>query len=231
MPKVVTHNGQLITLNGKALEVDAPDTPSITVDSALSSTSTNPVQNKIITAALAEKITAPTTAAVGQIIKVKSVDGTGKPTEWEAADLPSGGTEKEWTKILEVEVTEATAAFEVTGLDNYTEFLAINSGLQNATSMDSAQNLYINGIQVCVNFVDVPKSGGLAYNYAIAKYNGMVWECHKPDKAISATKLTLSTAYIPYNVVLGVGKATSIKTVTANATYAPVSGKITIYGR
>ena len=28
MPKVVTHNGQLVTLNGKALEVDAPDLPS-----------------------------------------------------------------------------------------------------------------------------------------------------------------------------------------------------------
>ena len=64
---------------------------SITVDDALSSTSTNPVQNKVVTAALAGKITAPTTAAVGQIIKVKSVDGTGKPTKWEAADMPSGG--------------------------------------------------------------------------------------------------------------------------------------------
>lgn len=57
---------------------------SITVDSALSSTSTNPVQNKVVTTALAEKITAPTTAAVGQIIKVKSVDESGKPTEWKA---------------------------------------------------------------------------------------------------------------------------------------------------
>lgn len=28
MPKVVTHNGQLVTLNGKALEVDATDLPS-----------------------------------------------------------------------------------------------------------------------------------------------------------------------------------------------------------
>ena len=61
----------------------------ITVDSELSSTSVNPVQNKVVTAALAEKITAPTTAAVGQIIKVKSVDTSGKPTEWEAADLSS----------------------------------------------------------------------------------------------------------------------------------------------
>ncbi len=59
----------------------------VTVDSELSSTSVNPVQNKIITAALVGKITAPTTAAVGQIIKVKSVDTAGKPTEWEAADL------------------------------------------------------------------------------------------------------------------------------------------------
>lgn len=63
----------------------------VTVDDALSSTSVNPVQNKVVTAALAGKITAPTTAAVGQIIKVKSVDDAGKPTEWECADLPSGG--------------------------------------------------------------------------------------------------------------------------------------------
>lgn len=217
--------------DGIVVPQDKPSGSSVTVDDALSSTSENPVQNKVVTAALAEKITAPATAAVGQIIKVKSVDTSGKPTEWEAVDMPSGGTEKEWTKILEVEVTEATAAFEVTGLDNYTEFLTINSELQNATSTDSAQNLYINGIRVCVNFVDVPKSGGLAYNYAIAKYNGMVWECHKAGKAISATNLAPSTAYIPYNVVFGVGKATSIKMATANTTYAPVSGKITIYGR
>lgn len=146
-------------------------------------------------------------------------------------DLLSGGGEKEWTKILEVEVTEATASFEVSDLDNYTEFLVINSGLQNATSTDSVQNLYINGAQVCANFVDVPKSGKTTYNYAIARFNGIVWECHKPNVAASATNLAPSIAYIPYNVVFGVGKATSIKTATANTTYVPVSGKITIYGR
>jgi hypothetical protein len=145
-------------------------------------------------------------------------------------DLPSGGGET-WTKILETEVTEATATFEVTNLDNYTEFLVINSGLQNATSTDSVQNLYINGAQVCANFVDVPKSGKTTYNYAIARFNGIVWECHKPNVAASATNLAPSIAYIPYNVVFGVGKATSIKMATANTTYAPVSGKITIYGR
>lgn len=74
---------------------------SITVDSELSSTSVNPVQNKVVTAALAEKITAPATAAVGQIIKVKTVDSTGKPTKWEAADMPSGGEKKQFAVIFE----------------------------------------------------------------------------------------------------------------------------------
>lgn len=114
MPKVVTHNGQLVTLNGKALEVDATDTPSITVDSALSSTSTNPVQNKVVTAALTEKITAPTTAAVGQIIKVKSVDTLGKPTEWEAADLPSSGSGAAWELLTEQTTTEVVKAISLT---------------------------------------------------------------------------------------------------------------------
>lgn len=113
MPKVVTHNGQLVTLNGKALEVDAPDTPSITVDDALSPTSENPVQNKVVTAALAEKITAPTTAAVGQIIKVKSVDTSGKPTEWEAADISSGGNE-DWTLLAEQTTTEIVREISLT---------------------------------------------------------------------------------------------------------------------
>lgn len=78
---------------------------SVTVDDALSSASVNPVQNKVVTAALAEKITAPTTAAVGQIIKVKSVDTAGKPTEWEAADLSSGGSD-DWTLFAEQTTTE-----------------------------------------------------------------------------------------------------------------------------
>lgn len=38
-----------------------------------------------------EKITAPNIASVGQTIRVKIADESGKPTEWEAVDMPSGG--------------------------------------------------------------------------------------------------------------------------------------------
>lgn len=89
---------------------------SITVDSELSPVSVNPVQNKVVTTALAEKITAPTTAAVGQIIKVKSVDDAGKPTEWEAADLPSGGGET-WTLIKDITLGEDVASIEEQNLN------------------------------------------------------------------------------------------------------------------
>lgn len=43
-----------------------------------------------------------TSAAVGQTIKVKAVDGTGKPTAWEAADMPSGESSevKEWEEFM-----------------------------------------------------------------------------------------------------------------------------------
>lgn len=46
-----------------------------------------------------------TGAKVGQIVKVKSVDTSGKPTEWEAADLSSGGSE-DWTLLAEQTTTE-----------------------------------------------------------------------------------------------------------------------------
>ena len=50
-----------------------------------------------------------TAAAVGQIIKVKSVDATGKPTEWEAADLDKD----EYEVVAHVAITEDTSAITI----------------------------------------------------------------------------------------------------------------------
>lgn len=41
------------------------------------------------------------TASVGQTIVVKAVDDAGKPTEWEAVDLPVATTTEEWIFTLE----------------------------------------------------------------------------------------------------------------------------------
>lgn len=49
-----------------------------------------------------------TSAMVGQIIKVKAVDESGKPTEWQTVDMPSGGGET-WELIKTVEIAEGAA--------------------------------------------------------------------------------------------------------------------------
>ena len=48
-----------------------------------------------------------TGATVGQIAKITAVDGSGKPTAWEAVDMPSGGSMR-WQKIKEITLTEQT---------------------------------------------------------------------------------------------------------------------------
>ena len=72
------------------------------VDSELSDTSTNPVQNKVIKSSLdalseeiADGVKAPSAAEVGQTIVVKAVDENGKPTEWEAVDGRSDWSEND----------------------------------------------------------------------------------------------------------------------------------------
>lgn len=50
-----------------------------------------PVVQEDGTYGLADRIAPPATAQVGQTIVVKTVDADGKPTEWEVADMPSGG--------------------------------------------------------------------------------------------------------------------------------------------
>lgn len=45
-------------------------------------------------------------ASAGQIAKITAVDESGKPTEWEAVDMPSGGG-VEWYEVIDTETTEA----------------------------------------------------------------------------------------------------------------------------
>lgn len=57
-------------------------------------------------------LTAPQSATVGQVISVKAVDESGKPTEWECVDMVSGGNE--WKKIATIELTEAVSTIDIT---------------------------------------------------------------------------------------------------------------------
>ena len=75
---------------------------------------------------LGSQISPPETAKVGQTIVVKTVDADGKPTEWEAADMASGGGSGGGIHLIARVVTEANAAsIEVTGLSTTAEVLSL----------------------------------------------------------------------------------------------------------
>lgn len=177
-----------------------------------------------------------TSAAVGQTIKVKTVDASGKPTSWEAADM-AGGEKKEWTKIIDVEITEATMFFEATGLDNATELYCEWTALKTASETDKRDlDLYINDIVVGAGWVtNYASNGQFVCGYSMSEYNGLVWYNTKTAGIAGvANKHNTSmgnNAKISYGLTHGVGAATKVQIKAFNAANAPVTGQIEVWAR
>lgn len=170
-----------------------PSGSTVTVDNALSSTSTNPVQNKVVTAALAGKITAPTTAAVGQIIKVKSVDSTGKPTEWEAADLPSGGGGETWEKFVDTTLAEAVGSVTYT-FDNCKRIKALI-----APALSIADGESVSGwTRITINNVVYA-----SFNSRIDSYEGICFEIDSEYPPYVQGNINVITKAATYGIVIG----------------------------
>lgn len=82
-----------------------------------------------------------TGASVGDIVKVKAVDASGKPTAWEAAG---------YTLLSEsTGISEAVAMFEFTGLIGYNDFVLVAN--MPKASGSAKYILYINNRQVSVS--------------------------------------------------------------------------------
>ena len=54
-----------------------------------------------------------TGATVGQIAKITAVDDTGKPTAWSPVDMPAGGGESAFEKVVEMTTTEDAAVISI----------------------------------------------------------------------------------------------------------------------
>lgn len=170
-----------------------------------------------------------TGASVGQIAKIAAVDASGKPTAWQPVDMPSGGSET-WEKIIDTEVTEATPSFACDGL-NCNEIYIKWSKLENATSTNSAQGLYLNNTLILAAAIIVNKSGGGVYGWTLCRNNGIVWVVEKSYGAVSESNLAPGSVYAPYNLISGVGTATTLKLETPNVIYAPITGKLEVWVR
>lgn len=169
-----------------------------------------------------------TGATVGQIAKIAAVDESGVPTAWSPVDMPGGGGA--WEKIIDTEVMVATPRFTCNGL-NCNEIYIKYSKMENATNINSAQDLYLNDTLIMSSATSVNKSGGGVYGWTLCRNNGIVWVVTKSNGAISESNLTPGLVYEQYNLISGVGTATTLKLETPDSTYAPITGKLEVWVR
>lgn len=89
-----------------------------------------------------------TGAFVGDIVKVKTVDASGKPTEWEATQLGSG--DETWELISEGTVSEEVSAISITQDTNGNAFNLSKANLFIQTA-STETNTTVNSAQVRIN--------------------------------------------------------------------------------
>ena len=171
-----------------------------------------------------------TSASVGQIIKVKAIDESGKPTEWEAADVASGGggaSYRSWSKVWTLAVAEDIAGFEADNinLDGKSEIMIVFISDSTASRTMANGRIYING-------VDAGKT--LFNTLALRKDSHSFVIIGRADEGIEYTTMQATAEYqtypwqgevkIVHRMVSGVNKAiqwisgSTIKITQASAT-------------
>ena len=106
-----------------------------------------------------------TSASVGQIIKVKAIDESGKPTAWEAAEM-AGGAEH-WEKIADIDLRSDTS-----------KYVLADFGVWRKAKVIMTRPKFISGLQKNV-WVKVVKKGGISgYNcgHLESSYGYVYWE-------------------------------------------------------
>ena len=121
-----------------------------------------------------------TSASVGQTIKVKAIDESGKPTAWEAADM-AGGAEH-WEKIADIDLRSDT-----------NKYVLADFGVWRKAKVIMTRPKHISGLQKNVWVRVVKKGATTGYNcgYLGSTYGYVYWEfaAEVDDIFISSTKL------------------------------------------
>lgn len=150
-------------------------------------------------------------------------------------ELPEKGeAEKSWTKIIDLEITEATATIEKTELDNCTDVYIAWNALCNETSTESGYNLFINDIMIVQNTAaPITKSGAaLKHGFTISKYNGLVWETYQCTGASTkGNKQMSAAAIVPFALIEGVGRMTKFKLSCPSTPNVAISGTLEVWVR
>lgn len=89
-------------------------------------------------------VPAPFDASVGQTVVVREVDESGKPTKWEAADLPA---DSQFELLADITTTEVVSAIETTVDGAYREFYVVITTAADE-NVGKWMDLQVNGVRV-----------------------------------------------------------------------------------
>lgn len=175
-----------------------------------------------------------TAATPGQIIKVKAVQD-GKPTEWEAVDMPSGGGD-EWELIAHINVADDVAkdvtAWEYNNLPRY-KYIAYKK-----VSLVGSSDQKASGCIIQINN-ESSQASGMTYGKSGSPQSciGMIyvmpfgWTHYKTVDAASPNNIALGGVNAMLTALpLSDNAITSIK-LSSHTTYKIASGEIWLYGK
>ena len=173
------------------------------------------------------------TAAVGQTIRITAVDENGQPTEWEAADIPSGGGFEQIDTIdRSAEELSQTGAGKEYQLNDITELVFVGNNVANIT--DTVSSFMISVNESTLNGIFCPITGKASsptnYFLIIKLIENVGLIAMRTTGANSSGNYTATTAQIPYNIFPMNGKISNLK-IANRMTYVANTGTLTIYGR
>ena len=152
-----------------------------------------------------------TSAAVGQIIKVKAIDASGKPTAWEAANMPSGGGGGgHWETVLDT-VWEQDV-INPTAFDSETGIFTCAEGELNNLELNKEYIFY----QQCAK-------EGVAYNTILNTDKAKVTKLS--DTTFSINNITPPTTFVPTNVKFSKGACLAITDIDAKKIRLTLDGQ------
>ena len=168
-----------------------------------------------------------TSAAVGQTIKVKAIDESGKPTAREAADMPSGGGSDGWTEIGEItlEGTEFIISAYSDGVvtitpengvyppvnkqtvlrkPDYSAYINVKfiaTGTEGQYTMKNLDNaVYAPSDDLTQYVVDVPSADSLSFSNILA-FSFFKSKITTPLLCVHGLRNSFFSSYKPFNIV------------------------------
>lgn len=175
-----------------------------------------------------------TTATVGQMAKITAVDDSGKPTSWEAVDMPSEGGEQ-WEMIAEidfdVDAANDVSVWEYQNLPNYKELAYRKVSLTGSTETSSGISISINGSQQLPSGIGYSKNGEQSNGWGKILLLPFGWvhvhsgSANLPTNHAGAGVLTIYNA-IPFD-----GDSITSVRLSSHPTYKIAGGKLSLYGR